>query len=664
MSRATRSVLVLAALFALLPSGAVAAQQAAKPEPLLHPLFQDHAILQRDRPITVWGWTKPGERVRVELAAHHAQTHSDAAGRWQVQLPALPAGGPHALVAISGDARQVASDVLVGDVWLCSGQSNMELPVSRTLNAPTEIASADNPRIRMLKVGQQESAVPRHSFDMPVQWRPATSANVPGFSAACYYFARELQKDVDVPMGLIDASWGGSRIEAWIGADSLRKIGDYDEALDVLALYARDPQAANARWGEAWKAWWNALPGKATGDEPWRQGSASGDEWQAAPRALGNYRAWSPALAGFTGMLWYRTTVSLTAQQATQGAVLGIGVADEIDQTFVNGRGVGSGYGGGERSYALAQGALHAGDNLVAINVLNTWSAGGLTGPPTSRALRFPDGSSVPLDGRWEYRVVPTEAGTPPLAPWMSASGKTTLFNGMVAPLAGCGLRGALWYQGESNTGEPERYRDLLRAYRDDLRVHFGDELPLLVVQLANYGDAPLQPDESGWAGLREAQREVAGDDPRSGLAVTIDIGDRYDIHPPNKQELGRRLARVARRVVYGERLTPSGPVPLFAQREHDAVIVRFGDIEQGLVAHGGLGPIGFELCGPAPAGCRYADARIDGGRVLLRGENAATATRVRHAWADSPVVTLFDRNGLPAGPFQIDIQQPGRELP
>jgi sialate O-acetylesterase len=661
MSRATRLLIVLAALLSL--SSAVAAQQAAKPDPLLHPMFQDHAVLQRDRAIAIWGAARPGESVHVELAGLRAQARADTAGRWQVKLPALPAGGPHTLVASSSDARQVASDVLVGDVWLCSGQSNMELPVSRTLNAPSEIAAAGNPRIRMLKVGQQESAVPRSSFELPVQWRPATPENAPTFSAACYYFARELQKHVDVPMGLVDASWGGSRIETWIGTESLRKIGDYDEALDVLALYARDPQAANARWGEGWKSWWNGLAGTAKRDEPW-SADATNEGWQAAPHALRNYRAWSPALADFTGMLWYRTTISLNARQAAQAATISIGVADEIDQTFVNGRGIGSGYGGGERSYALPGGVLHAGDNLVAINVLNTWSAGGLTGPSSSRALRFADGSSLPLDGRWEYRVVPTEAGTPPLAPWMSASGKTTLFNGMVAPLAGYGLRGALWYQGESNTGEPERYRALLRAYRDDLRVHFGADLPLLVVQLANYGDAPLQPRESGWAALRDVQREVSVEDPRSGLAVSIDIGDRYDIHPPNKQELGRRLARVARHVVYDEDLPPSGPVALSARREGDAVAVRFGDIEQGLLAYGGLGPIGFELCGPASADCRYAVARIEGDQVLLRGENAATATRVRHAWADSPVVTLYDGNGLPAGPFQIDIQPTDRGLP
>ncbi|RZA14798.1 MAG: 9-O-acetylesterase, partial [Lysobacteraceae bacterium] len=538
-----------------------------------------------------------------------------ADGRWEVRLPALPAGGPYVLQSSAGDASARASDVLVGDVWLCSGQSNMELPVERTLNAPGEISASANPRIRMLKVGQKESAVPRDRFELPVQWRSATPANVPTFSAACYYFARELQRTVDVPMGLVDASWGGSRIEAWIGAASLRKLG-HGEALDVLALSARDPQAANARWGESWAKWWSALPGVAADDRPWDP-AQTGKGWRDAPAALGNYRDWSPALAGFTGMLWYRTTIALSAEQAAQDSVLAIGVADEVDQTFVNGRGIGSGYGGGERSYAVPRGLLHAGANRIAINVLNTWSAGGLTGPASSRALRFADGTSVPLDGAWEYHVVPTDAGTPPLAPWMSASGKTTLFNGMVAPLAGYGLRGALWYQGESNTGDPDAYRGLLRAYRDDLRAHFGAGLPLLVVQLANYGDAPKQPGESGWAGLREVQREVVAGDPRSGLAVAIDIGDRYDIHPANKQEVGRRLARAARRVVYGERLSPSGPVPLSAHREGETVVVRFGDVEDGLHAYGAQGPIGFELCGPCASACRYADARIEGDRVL-----------------------------------------------
>jgi hypothetical protein len=213
--------------------------------------------------------------------------------------------------------------------------------------------------------------------------------------------------------------------------------------------------------------------------------------------------------------------------------------------------------------------------------------------------LRFGDGISVPLDGAWQYRKVPKEYGDPPRAPWETAGGISTLSNGMIAPLGHYGLRGMLWYQGESNTGDADGYRRFLRLLRSDWRVRFGKDLPMLFVQLANFGAAPTQPAESNWARLRDVQREVAAADPHSGLAVTIDIGDRYDIHPANKQELGRRVARLARHVVYGEReLAPSGPVPQATKRDADAIVVSFGDVTKGLVAYGADGPVGFALCG------------------------------------------------------------------
>jgi sialate O-acetylesterase len=233
----------------------------------------------------------------------------------------------------------------------------------------------------------------------------------------------------------------------------------------------------------------------------------------------------------------------------------------------------------------------------------------------------------------------------------------STLYNGMIAPLGRYGLRGALWYQGESSTSEGRRYADLLRSLRSDWRTRFDDGLPMLVVQLAAYGMPKSQPEEeSGWAQLRESQRQVAAEDARTGLAVAIDIGERYDVHPPNKQELGRRLARAARHVVYGEKLAPSGPVPQSAQRAGEAIAVAFENVTDGLVAYGAEGPIGFELCGAAAGSCRYADAEIRGDTVLLRA-NVADVTRVRLGWADSPIVTLFDGAGLPAGPFEIPVQ-------
>jgi len=646
--------LLLSALLAFLGENAAAAADA----PLLHALFQDHAVVQRDAPIRVWGRAQAGDRVSVTLDGSSASGRADRKGNWEVLLPAHAAGGPYLLTATAASgAKQRADDVLFGDVWLCSGQSNMELPVERTLDARSEILNATHETIRLFVVPQGGSATPLETFAKPTQWQKSTPQSVREFSAACYYFARELQKSVDVPMGLIASAWGGARIQPWISPAALRSTGEFGRETDVLAAYAKDRIAGAKRWGDIWQAWWRSRPNVPAGDAPWNA-AHGGDGWRDAPPQLGWYQKWGVAdLADFVGTIWYRTNVKLSARQAAQDATLAIGNVDEVDQTFVNGQGVGSSYIDTGNGYPLGRGLLHAGDNLIAVSILNTYMDGGLIGPPEKMLLRLGDGSSVPLDGAWQYRKVPKEYGDPPRAPWETAGGISTLSNGMIEPLGHYGLRGMLWYQGESNTGDPDGYRRLLRLLRSDWRARFGKDLPMLIVQLANFGAAPTKPGESNWARLRDVQREVAADDAHSGLAVTIDIGDRYDIHPANKQELGRRLARLARRVVYGARdLAPSGPLPMAAKRDTDAVVVSFGEVTDGLVAYGADGPVGFELCGAQPGSCRYAIAEIRGDDVLLRAANAGDAARVRYGWADSPVVTLFDGAGLPAGPFELTI--------
>jgi len=643
---ATRCLL-LAALCA--PAFALADQ--AQP-PLLHALFQDHAVLQRDAPIRVWGQAAAGETVTVQLAQQRVQARADRQGRWQAQLPALPAGGPYTLQASTARGRvQRAEDVLLGDVWLCSGQSNMELPVQRTLDTRSEIADAQQPAIRMFKVPAQSSPTPQAQFGGPAAWQPTTPETVGEFSAACYYFARELRKTVDVPMGLINASWGGSQMQAWIGDAALRTVPGNAPALDVLARYATDPQQAAPRWGRLWEAWWRAHGAGA----PWQPDDAS-DAWQAVP-ALDAWDDWGvPQLVNFNGMVWYRGTVTLSAAQAKQPATLALGPVDELDQTWVNGQAVGSSYGADQpRSYVLPRGALHAGKNTVVVNVYNSYRRGGLLGGPYVQQLQLGDGTRVALSG-WQYRIAPRELGTPPRAPWSSAAGLTTLYNGMIAPLGRVGLRGVLWYQGESNTGDAAGYPALLDAWQRDWRQRFGARLPLLLVQLANFGAPPTAPGDSGWAQLREAQRRFVAADPHAALAVAIDIGDRYDIHPANKQELGRRLARAARHVVYGEALPPSGPVPRALRRDGAALVVDFDDVDGALQAYSAIAPIGFELCGAAPGSCRYAQADLQQHSVRLPIPAGLAPTRVRYCWADSPVCTLFDRAGLPAGPFELSL--------
>jgi sialate O-acetylesterase len=624
---------------------------------LLHPMFRDHAVLQRDQPIRVYGRSAPREEITVTLSSGSARARADSAGLWSALLSALPAGGPHTLVArASSGAAQTVNDVLIGDVWLCSGQSNMVLPVNRTLDAGAEIANSGNSRIRMLAVALASSATPRQEFAAPVRWQVATPETVAEWSATCFYFARELQKTVSVPMGMVNASWNGSNIQTWMSEAALRAAGGYGERLDVLRLYANDVNAATRRWADIWESWWKSRVPAQSNAEPWRVAPIDA-YWRAAPGSLGFWETWGMVeLANYNGMVWYRTDVELTANQAAQSATLSLGPIDEIDLTWVNAKAAGGTSGAGtKRRYELPRGSLRAGTNVIVVNTLDTYATGGLYGAAQDRVLQLSDGTAIPL-AQWRYQVAPSSTGSPPRMPWEATGGLTVIHNAMIEPMGAYNFRGVVWYQGESNTGESERYQGLLAGLMADWRSKFGRDLPFLIVQLAAYGAPASAPVNSGWARLREAQRRTVLADAHAGLAVTIDIGDRYDIHPANKQELGRRLARAARNVVYGEAVPPAGPVPTGASREPGEVVVRFGDVQDRLVAYSADVPIGFELCGAEQATCRFVPARIESNAVRLNIPSGLTPSRVRYCWADNPVCTLYDRAGLPAGPFEIAV--------
>ena len=648
--------------FALALLFAVAAR--AQSPTLLHELFQDHAVLQRDKPISIWGQATANEVITVSLATASARAQADASGRWHVTLPAMSAGGPLVLTAQgTSGARQSASDILVGDVFLCSGQSNMELPVREAGDSNNEITNSANNTIRMLSVQHAISPVPLSHFSDPVAWQSAAPATVPNWSAACFYFGRELQKTVHVAIGLVHSSWGGSNIRPWMSAAALRAINGFGPALDTLGLYAKDPGAAQNAFAAQWESWWRSKSGDRSGAEPWQPNAAAAATqnsaaWRPAPSPLGDWRFWPGAgLEDFTGLIWFRTRFTLTAAQAAAPATLNLGLINQVDQTWINGRVVGNTFGyAAERTYTLAAGMLHAGENVLVVNALSNYGGGGLLAGGTPRALHPGNGPPVLLSGEWDYRLVPTAFGYPPRTPWESVGGLTTIYNAMIAPLRDFGFRGALWYQGESNAGEPDTYQGLLTGLMADWRHQFGPGLAFLVVQLPNYGPQPTAPGESGWASVREAERQAVLRDPHAGLAVTIDVGDAHNLHPGNKQDVGRRLARAARHVIYGEAIAPSGPVPRGAARSADHVVVQFTDVDGSLVAYSHDRPIGFELCGPAAGSCRYVEASIQNSVVALDVPSGMDPSRVRYCWADSPVCTLFDRSGLPAGPFELKI--------
>jgi sialate O-acetylesterase len=643
-------VLAAAALsLALGLAGPAAAQSPA----LLDPMFQDGAIVQRDRPIPVWGVASPGAVVTVAAGERSVQALAGPGGAWRVDLPAVAAGDRLDLTASTAGQSRTVAGLTGGDVFLCSGQSNMEWTVRQSANADTELANAEDPDLRLFNVARNSQPAPQTAGGPVARWTPATRDSVSAFSAACYFMGRELRRTENVPVGLIAASWGGSIIEDWLDEPTLRRLGGFDAALNILSLYARSPEAGEAAWKDITDTWWR---GQDEGTrQAWNSPRHDDSEWASLP-AEGFWES-TPELATFDGLVWLRTTVRLTRAQARQAARLEIGPVDDFDTTWVNGRFVGGSEGWQTpRTYSVPSGALRAGDNLIAIGVLDTGGGGGAWGPASDKALVLADGTRLPLGDTFRYRVAAPLAELPatPRTPWIGGSGLTTLYNGMIAPLGPWGLKGVAWYQGESNVSDAARYRDLLTGLFAAWRARFETpELPFLVVQLADFGPMAAQPTRSFWAELRESQRRVAAADGHAGLAVAIDIGDRFDIHPTNKQEVGRRLALEARRVAYG-RDVPRSPEPT-------AVFLAGSDLRVAypagteLVTYGSDRVVGLQVCDAAGA-CRWSEGRVDGEGLKLPG--APDIARVRFCWADSPVCNLYSGDGLPATPFELTVSR------
>ncbi len=637
---------------------ALVAVTARADEPLLAAIFADHAVIQLDRPVDVFGRAAAGEQVTVSLDAETRKTQADAAGNWSTTFSALPAGGPHVLNARTATRSQRVVDLLAGDVWLCSGQSNMEFAVRNALNAGWEVAHSANDRIRHVAIPRNPALKPAADFPWKLEWKIAGPATTQDFSAVCYYMIRELQKSVDVPMGMIHSSWGGTRIEAWLSVPALRQLGDQDAKLTLLGRYATDQGAGSADWGRELQAWWTSQPATA-GTQPWSMGKNTG-AWQPTPAKMINWEDWGvPALSEYDGVMWYRTRVTLTAAQAKQAAKISLGVIDDVDEVWINGQPIASGVGEQERVYDVPAKLLKFGENLIVVNVFDMWGSGGMHGDAAKFALRFADGSSAPLAG-WEYQLPPKGIAGIPRAPWEPYAGINILYNGMIAPLGKYGLRGVAWYQGEANAANEDavKYQKQLQMLFTDWRRQFDEPLPFFVVQLANNGKLVQVPVDSGWARLRDAQRRAVTEDGNAGLAVTMDIGNRDDIHPTNKQDVGRRLARAARHVTYGEKVSASGAAPKSAKREVGGVDVTLGDYDGSLVVVGSRDPAGFELCGDSQASCHFVRAQLgEGGVVKLEDAAPEKVTKVRFCWADSPLCNLYDTAGLPVGPFEIPVQ-------
>ena len=646
------------------PPAVAAPVQAVQPFPprpltLLYTTFQDYAVLQRDKPIPVWGLASPSAQVDVTFAGTTAHATADASGNWHAELAAMKAGGPYELTAMSSTGQtQTVKDVMVGDVYLCSGQSNMEMPLRIATNYDSEMWSAKNTSIRLFHVQRFTSPMPRQTFGADASWTVTSPDTVKEFSAVCYYFGRELQPAAGVAIGLIEDAWGGSAIQAWITEEKLRALGGYEEPLDILDTYARDPKAAEVKWRAMAHAWWMSHDPALAATPRWSDSATDDSGWdQAVP--VGKFSDWKvPALKTFDGIVWVRKSFDVTAAQAGGAATLSLGAISRTDTTWVNGTEVGAfdGYDV-KRVYEIPTGILHEGKNVLAVGVL---AGDGLLSPAEEITFKFADGSVVALTGPWRYKLSApfSRTGRTPHVPWLNQNGVSVLHSGMIAPLGGTQIRGVVWYQGEADTWQPKEYDRLLRALIADWRAKFGADTPFFIAQLTGFGPVGTKPQRSDWAALREVQRQVAESTPNTGLAVTIDLGLRDIIHPSAKQEVGRRLALLAKTRIYGLDVVDSGPTPVAVTRSGKTVLVKFDHAAAGLSAYEWDRVIGFSLC-DAAGNCSYAQATIRHGGVEL--DAVPGATTVRYCWADSPLCNLTNSEGLPAGTFEIAIS--GKKL-
>jgi sialate O-acetylesterase len=633
----------LVILVALLASQATAA-------PTIDPQFGDHAIIQRGKPIELSGTAAAGEPLTVSFGGEEKRIASDSAGNWRATFPAHAAGeGPYRIRVSAPDGTASASGIAIGDVWLCSGQSNMEYPLRRALNGDAEVQGANDPQLRVMKVAQQLAPLPQQAFAKVPAWQAAAPDSVKDFSAACYFLARELRGSEKVPIGAIDDSWGGTPIRAWMDERAVALSGGADSAA-IVDLYRSNPAVAVHRFGDEWGAWWRSKTDDKPGSEPWHASDRL--TWKPVP-SLTYWDNWGSEWKAWIGSAWMRERVTLTPAEAAQSATLSLSAVDDLDQTFINGIPVGGANDpSNPRSYPVPKGVLKPGVNEIMVFARNVWGQGGFKGPADEFRLIFADRHSKPLATGWQYSRIADAVGQPPVSPWEGSSGVSTIYNAMVAPLGQLAVKGIAWYQGATDVGQPG-YDLRLTALMRNWRTQFADpRLPFLIVGLAGWGKPVSHPIESGWAALIDEQRLAAERDPHAAFVSAIDLGEPNDIHPANKQEVGRRLALAAHRLVYNDGGTV-GPLPVSAVRHGNTIVVTFTKPLQTL---SGAQANAFELCGASAGSCRYADAQVQGSSIVISGDGRPVS-RVRYAWTDYPIVNLYDLELLPAPVFELPIQ-------
>ncbi|MBX2890392.1 MAG: hypothetical protein KF734_05655 [Saprospiraceae bacterium] len=615
-------------------------------------LFTDHAVLQRQKPIPVWGWANPNEQVTVTLANQTQQAKADKNGKWQVKFAAMEAGGPLTLTAETISGRLVFSDLLIGDVWLCSGQSNMEWTVSQSANYAEEKKNADFPKIRHFKVEHKVSLSPEEDLSSG-SWEVASAEKVGDFTAVGFFFAREVFQKTGVPIGLLNSSWGGSQVESWISKEAM--CGS-----DVLKTYGEN---LPKNWEEADLHLERNIKKKLLGnpdanpslddEKKYLQPGYDFSHWlKASPMWQWDWKGiWAWRGNGFMAR-----TVEIPAEMTSQITTLGLAEQFSYNEIYINGKLAAAGLLKGTRQFLLPANIWRPGANSLMVKMNKTiepeWFGLGLIGSENDLYVSTPT-QKISLAGD-DWRLMPSFAEPHSFAHSSNNVG-TAIYNAMLAPLIPYAIRGALWYQGETNAGRAYEYRKSFPLMIEDWRKRWNEDFPFYFVQLSSFGASQNSNQGSPWAELREAQTMTLRL-PNTGMAVTTDIGDPNDIHPRNKQDVGKRLAANALKFVYKQNVLHSGPMFESVRFENDKAILSFRHTGSGLTVKDQYGYLkGFEIAGNDRV-FHYAKAEIEGDKVVVQHPRGMVSTSVRYAWADAPEdANLFNAEGFPACPFRTD---------
>ncbi len=616
-------------------------------------LISDGVILQRDAKVKIWGWASANENVSVNFLGSSYKTKASAKGDWSIELPKMKAGGPYDM-EIKASNTITIKNIMVGDVWICSGQSNMELSMERASPLyQKEIEQSENPNIRQFIVPK------RYNFnvaekDLPGgSWVSASPKTIMGFSAVAYFFAKNLYDTYKVPIGLINSALGGSPVEAWISEEALKQFPEHFNELQKFkdsTLIKQIESADNSRSQNWYKLSGQKDEGYQNTAENWRSPGLNTSDWNNIE--VPGYWTGTP-LQNKNGVVWYRKKVNIPASMAGKPARLLLGRIVDADSVFVNNQFVGTtSYQYPPRRYNIPAGLLNEGENTIVVRVISNAGTGGFV--PDKPYEIIAGDEKIDLKGDWLYKVGATmdPLGSQTFVRWKPGG----LYNAMIHPLLNFGIKGAIWYQGESNASRASEYRNLFGTMITDWRKHWNQgDFPFIFVQLPNYMEVKEQPGESDWAKLREAQLKTLSL-PNTGMAVAIDLGEWNDIHPLRKAEVGQRLSLEARRIAYGEKnLVSRSPIFKSIKIEGKKAILTFENTGSGLIAKDNKPLKGFSITG-ADGKFVWAEATIQNNRVIVSSPRVKNPVAVRYAWADNPEgANLYNQEGLPASPFRTD---------